>query len=41
VLAFAVVYLVYSIVAALAIGLACTPFAKKLGLLPDRTDARV
>jgi hypothetical protein len=34
VLAFAVVYLVYSIVAALAIGLACTPFAKKLGLLP-------
>lgn len=37
VLAFAIVYLVYSIVAALVIGLACTPFAKRLGLLPSRT----
>lgn len=36
VLAFAIVYLVYSIVAALAIGLACTPSAKRLGLLPSR-----
>ncbi|HSN25582.1 MAG TPA: hypothetical protein VLT45_04830 [Kofleriaceae bacterium] len=36
VLAFAIVYLVYSIVSALVIGLACTPFAKRLGLLPSR-----
>jgi hypothetical protein len=38
VLAFAVVYFVYSTAAALVIGLACTPFAKKLGLLPDRAE---
>ena len=36
VLAFAIVWLVYSIVAALVIGLACTPSAKRLGLLPSR-----
>lgn len=35
VLAFAVVYFVYSVVSALIVGLACTPFAKKLGLLPE------
>ncbi len=35
-LAFAVVYMVYSIASALIIGLLCTPFAKRLGLLPER-----
>ena len=34
VLAFAVVYLVYNIVSALVVGLGCTPFAKRLGLMP-------
>jgi hypothetical protein len=33
-LAFAVVYFVYGIVATLVVGFACTPFAKKMGLLP-------
>lgn len=33
VLAFAIVYFVYSVVSSLLVGLACTPFAKKLGLL--------
>jgi hypothetical protein len=36
VLAFAVVYFVYSVVAALVVGLACTPFAKKYGLAPSQ-----
>jgi hypothetical protein len=35
VLAFAIVYFVYTIIALLVIGLAITPFAKKLGLLPS------
>jgi hypothetical protein len=34
VLAFAVVYFVYGVVASLVVGLACTPFAKRMGLLP-------
>jgi hypothetical protein len=34
VLAFAVVYFVYSVVSALVVGLGCTPFARKLDLLP-------
>ena len=36
ILAFAIVYFVYGVVSLLAIGLAITPFAKKLGLLPER-----
>jgi hypothetical protein len=34
VLAFAIVYFVYGVVASLVVGLACTPFAKRMGLLP-------
>ena len=40
VLAFAVVYLVFSIAAALVIGLAATPFAKRLGILPQAEPKR-
>jgi hypothetical protein len=40
VLAFGVVYFVYGVVSALLIGLACTPFAKRLGLLPELRAAR-
>lgn len=36
VLAFAIVYFVYGVVSLLVIGLAITPFAKKLGLLPTQ-----
>lgn len=41
VLAFAIVYFVYGVLAALAVGLACTPFAKRLGAIPppDETSA--
>lgn len=40
VLAFAIVYFVYGVVASLLVGLACTPFAKKLGLLPAPDQPR-
>lgn len=41
VLAFAVVYFVYTVVSVLLVGLVCTPFAKRLGVLPQTatTDA--
>jgi hypothetical protein len=36
VLAFAVVYFVYGVASSLAVGLACTPFARRLGMLGDQ-----
>jgi hypothetical protein len=39
VLAFAVVYFVYSVAAYLLVGLVCTPFAKKLGLLSSNPES--
>lgn len=38
VLAFGVVYFVYGVLASVLVGLACTPFAKRLGLLSTRED---
>ena len=34
VLAFAIVYFVYGVLASLLVGLACTPFARKMGVMP-------
>ena len=41
VLAFAIVYFVYGIIALLILGLASTPFAKKLGLVPSAAKSPV
>jgi len=38
VLAFAVVYFVYGVIASGIVGFACTPFAKRMGLLPTASD---
>lgn len=38
VLAFAVVYFVYGVASSAIVGLVCTPFAKKLGVLPPKTE---
>lgn len=40
VLAFAIVYFVYGVLGLLMLGLACTPFARKLGLLPEPSQGR-
>lgn len=42
VLSFAIVYFVYGVIASVLVGFACTPFAKKLGLLAPQvqSDAR-
>lgn len=40
VLAFAIVYFVYGVLASLLVGLASMPFAKKLGAVPDPSSAR-
>jgi hypothetical protein len=34
VLAFAIVYFVYGVVSSAIVGIVCTPFAKRMGLLP-------
>jgi hypothetical protein len=39
VLAFAVVYFVYGIASSLIVGLACTPLARRLGVMPGATTA--
>lgn len=39
VLAFSVVYFVYGVAASLVVGLGCTPFARKMGLLPQSAEA--
>lgn len=41
VLSFAIVYFVYGVIASVLVGLACTPFAKKLGLLSQQAQPEV